>query len=838
MRVKDGDSVVLVKESSRPVGIVERRRGNLLTVRVPEWDNMQARVDRNDVRLFAELIYEAKSNGTKVSNSLSIAGRSTLAELVSAFGYTTKVKMQGSSLERVVRQLQRAGLEVDPSSVNWHRDDTFEVLLRQSSIEEPPEKEKEEGEDAEALTPTASLPDIFWPSALGLEERRQVAFLRALTGRAPILAMLYLPDDPDMDRWLSATWEGLLSWAFRSAQGFVRRPFGEGAADVVRGPAALLQAYLQPGVLSAEGPQLDHGSRRLNLISLRKESESPVDFARLKATWPGPIFEFDGAAAVRSGAPVSHLLLTVGGSPELADDVAGQELSPLKLLVWSREATAQVDAQTVGPVGELLAREKLAKLKGSSESGQAIALKAQLAQWVKRREPKARLSFEHHQVDDFDEEGRPGRVSRADLKVEGEGVYEVETLAGSGPMEVFCQQKVFSRLKDDFFSLVVPSEVLLWAGPFLADIAHHLGKQGQVLLPASGGRFAVLQPSSLEDITSEVEDPKEAARASSAVEREERVVEKPLKLEDIAGYDSVVGTIRERIVWVEEYRKQLVGLSRASGILFFGPPGCGKSRLARAIAGELEQDVRLLSPADLRGRYIGWGQMMIREQFDWVLERDNRMLVIDEFDAVARSRQTSQMHSDEKADVNELLVQLDRASRKGRLIVATTNYVGSLDDAVIRSGRFGLFVPVPPPDLGEAAAIMRYYLRQLEGRRAPDAAEVRSPSKEELQRACAPLFEANRAGTHLFCGADLEVAVNEAFRRCAREALPPGTPKRALKDIVIQVSANAVARALDEGPRSVGAKAVRRFLKDAQRHCGRRESEILRERLGVASPEN
>jgi SpoVK/Ycf46/Vps4 family AAA+-type ATPase len=674
---------------------------------------------------------------------------------------------------------------------------------------------------------------------LGLPERRQVSFLRALTGRAPILALLYLPDDPTMERWLPATWEGLVSWAFRSAQDFLRRPYGEGGApDVVRGPATLLQAYLQPGILSAEGPQLDDRSRRLNLVILRKESESPVDFERLKATWPGPLFEFDGAAAVRSGAPVRHLLLTVGGSPELADDVASQELSPLKLLLWSREATAQVDAQTVGTVGELLAREKLGKLKGSNESGQAIALKAQLAQWVKRRNPKARLSFEHHQVNDSDEDGHPGKVSRVDLKVEGEGLFEVETLVGSGPMEVFSQQKVFSRLKDEHFSLVVPSEALLWAGPFLADIAHHLGTQGQVLLPASSGRFAVLQPASLEDITSEVEDPKEAARSSSAIESEEKVVEIPLKLADIAGYTSVVKTIRERILWVEEYRKQVVGLSRASGILFFGPPGCGKSRLARAIAGELEQDVRLLGPADLRGRYIGWGQMMIREQFDWVLERENRMLVIDEFDAVARSRQTSQMHSDEKADVNELLVQLDRTSRKGRLIVATTNYVGSLDDAVTRSGRFGLFVPVPPPDLEESVAIMRYYLGQFEGRRGPDAVEVRTPSVDELRRVLVPLFEAQRAERSLFCGADLEVAVNEAFRRCAREALPPGTPKRAVKDIVIQVSADVVARALDEGPRSVGEKAVRRFLKDAERHCGRREAEALRVRLGIAPPEH
>src|SRR5206468_3774628 len=128
----------------------------------------------------------------------------------------------------------------------------------------------------------------------------------------------------------------------------------------------------------------------------------------------------------------------------------------------------------------------------------------------------------------------------------------------------------------------------------------------------------------------------------------------------------------------------------------------------------LDQEVRLLSPSDLRGAYIGWGQILIREQFDWVAENDRRMLVIDELDAVAHSRQMhADMHTDEKANVNELLVQLDRVGRLGRLVVGTTNFIASLDEAVVRSGRFGRFIPVPPPTLEEAAAILDYYLQAL-----------------------------------------------------------------------------------------------------------------------------
>ena len=133
-----------------------------------------------------------------------------------------------------------------------------------------------------------------------------------------------------------------------------------------------------------------------------------------------------------------------------------------------------------------------------------------------------------------------------------------------------------------------------------------------------------------------------------------------------------------------------------------------------AIAGELEQEVRLLVPSDLRGPYIGWGQIMIREQFDWLAENDRRMLIIDELDAVARSRHESQMHTDDKASVNELLVQIDRVLRLGRLIVATTNFIRSMDDAVMRSGRFGRFIPVSPPDLNESVDILAFYLRGLD----------------------------------------------------------------------------------------------------------------------------
>jgi MoxR-like ATPase len=838
MKVMLGDTVVLKDEPGGPIAIVTQRSGGTLTVRRPDRDNQLEKVARDAVAPLALWMAQAREDKTKFSNTLSLTGSSTLADLVGKFGYSADVRMKRSSLHKVVRQLERAGLEVKPSSDDWDRNDTFALHLKRLVTEEPGEvEEEEESDEAGELLVEAPLPEPFWPSALGLPADREVAFLRALMGREPILALLYLPEDASAHSWLQATWEGVMTWAFQGAQRFGHAVNDPSTPQVVRGPAGLLHSYLKPTAISSEVPQLRDLPHHLNLVALRQDAESPVDFPRLKAAWPGPIFEFDGSEVTQGGAPVAQLLMLVGGKPEKARDrKVASKLSPLKALLWAREAHAQVQAQAVVHVGEVLTGSKVPRLKGSSEGGTALALKVYLARWVLRLNPKAQLKFEARQEQGHDEDGDARQVTRVDLSVEGEGVFEVETLVGSGPMEAFYHQKVFSRLRrKEYFSLVVPSEALLWAGPFLADIAHHLGEDGRVLLPAAAGACLQLEPRALTVSDSQVSEPEEEARRDSLIDKEPKAAEPALRLADIAGYKTVKERIERSILWPERHRGLVRGLSRASGILFFGPPGCGKSRLARAIAGELEQEVRLLGPSDLRGPYIGWGQLMIREQFDWVAEREKRMLVIDELDAVARSRRSGQMHNDERADVNELLVQLDRASRLGRLVVGTTNYVSSLDDAAIRSGRFGLFVPVPPPNLDEAVDILSYYLRRLATREGYGVPEVTVPAADALRSALTPLFETNVHEQRYFCGADLEAAVNETFLRALQQALPSTAPLPVGSRVAVTLHVDMLTAALSAGPRSVDAESVRGFLEEVQRHCGQGVADSLHLRFDAGS---
>ena len=195
----------------------------------------------------------------------------------------------------------------------------------------------------------------------------------------------------------------------------------------------------------------------------------------------------------------------------------------------------------------------------------------------------------------------------------------------------------------------------------------------------------------------------------------------------------------------------------------------------------------------------------------------------DELDAVAHSRrEEGNMHSDEKANVNELLVQLDRVGRLGRLVVGTTNYMASLDDAVVRSGRFGRYIPVPPPTMEEAAQILDYYLAALcasDGMGRQPRVQVLS---SQAVRAILKGVWNENVGDGRFCGADLEEAVNRAYTRRLREIIEdkkqlPGTD---FATVTVDITGKDMRNSLQEVPRSVNSEAMEEFRKDVEKYCG------------------
>ncbi|RLG28838.1 hypothetical protein DRO03_08820 [Methanosarcinales archaeon] len=182
------------------------------------------------------------------------------------------------------------------------------------------------------------------------------------------------------------------------------------------------------------------------------------------------------------------------------------------------------------------------------------------------------------------------------------------------------------------------------------------------------------------------------------------LVEKPsLRFKDIAGLDSVKERIKEAIVYPfrypDEYR--YFGVRGGGGILLYGPPGCGKTMLAAAAAGECNAVFINIKISDIKDKYVGESEKKIKDVFNLARGYERAIIFFDEIDALAGERSGSQ-EGHERSLVNELLSQMDGLEAKGTekryLVLAATNRPWDVDIALRRAGRFDTTVFIPHPD--------------------------------------------------------------------------------------------------------------------------------------------
>jgi SpoVK/Ycf46/Vps4 family AAA+-type ATPase len=201
-------------------------------------------------------------------------------------------------------------------------------------------------------------------------------------------------------------------------------------------------------------------------------------------------------------------------------------------------------------------------------------------------------------------------------------------------------------------------------------------------------------------------EPSEAARDQIAVETQ---------WPGVAGmYDLKAKIERDVILSLrspEETRRY--GIPLPNGILLHGPPGCGKTFIARKIAEKLGFNFVEVKPGDLASTYVHGTQEKIKEVFEAAAKRAPSVLFFDELDAFTPKRQTTQHHY--SAEVNEFLVRLNNCSEQGILVIAATNYPDRLDEAVLRPGRMDQHYFVGLPDFAARAELFRHYL-DLAGR--------------------------------------------------------------------------------------------------------------------------
>jgi len=224
--------------------------------------------------------------------------------------------------------------------------------------------------------------------------------------------------------------------------------------------------------------------------------------------------------------------------------------------------------------------------------------------------------------------------------------------------------------------------------------------------------------------------------------------------DDVAGVDEAKQELQEVVEFLKNAKKfQALGAKIPKGVLLLGPPGCGKTMLARAIAGEAGVPFFHISGSDFVEMFVGVGASRVRDLFDTAKANRPSLIFIDEIDAVGRQRGAGLGggHDEREQTLNQLLVEMDGFDpNAGVIMIAATNRPDVLDPALLRPGRFDRHVTVDTPDAKGREAILAVHLRGK-----PITEEVNAPS---LARR-----------TPGFSGADLANLVNEAALLAARK---------------------------------------------------------------------
>src|SRR5690349_4543420 len=193
-------------------------------------------------------------------------------------------------------------------------------------------------------------------------------------------------------------------------------------------------------------------------------------------------------------------------------------------------------------------------------------------------------------------------------------------------------------------------------------------------------------------------------------------VERPgLRLADVGGLAEVKARLEAAFLAPmrnPELRK-LYGKSLRGGLLLYGPPGCGKTFIARAVAGELGARFITVSFADLIDMFVGRSERNIHELFEVARRNAPCVLFLDEVDAIGQKR--SQLRNTPmRSAVNQLLLELDdvASDNTGVFLLAATNHPWDVDSALRRPGRFDRTLLVLPPDAGAREGVFRYHLKE------------------------------------------------------------------------------------------------------------------------------
>ncbi|TQD23493.1 AAA family ATPase [Methanolobus vulcani] len=230
---------------------------------------------------------------------------------------------------------------------------------------------------------------------------------------------------------------------------------------------------------------------------------------------------------------------------------------------------------------------------------------------------------------------------------------------------------------------------------------------------------------------------------------------------DIGGLEDVKEEIRKAIIYPFTHKElyQMYGQKAGEGILLYGPPGCGKTMMAKAAAKECGAEFISVKTSTIVSKWVGASEKNIKQIFDIARQGKRSIIFFDEIDSIATRRSESEDYA--KRVVNELLAQMDGVDTASDdlLVLAATNEPWAIDPALRRPGRFSKLVFVPEPDLEARKAILHIHLKKR-------------PIDDDLD--ISYLSEI----TDSYSGADLAAICKEAADIPLGEALRGGNPRK------------------------------------------------------------
>jgi SpoVK/Ycf46/Vps4 family AAA+-type ATPase len=233
-----------------------------------------------------------------------------------------------------------------------------------------------------------------------------------------------------------------------------------------------------------------------------------------------------------------------------------------------------------------------------------------------------------------------------------------------------------------------------------------------------------------------------------------------IKFDQVGGMSDVKEQIRVKIIYPLTHAEtfKAYGKKIGGGILLYGPPGCGKTHLARATAGEINAGFLCVGIDEVLGAYHGDSERNLHDTFERARRNTPCVLFFDEVDALAAKR-SDHRHSGLRQMINQFLMELDGmdSSNDGILILAATNAPWDLDSAFRRPGRFDRVIFVPPPDAQARSEIIRIMLK--------------GKPVENID------YTAVAKKTDKFSGADIMALVDIAVEKKIEEAMKTGVPK-------------------------------------------------------------